>query len=95
MIGAIQCKLLAASHGRRSAGSQGAVVGEVVVDVRFHPNGLVNTINHRPENLSPQGWFDRLCHADPKAYRALSGGRGTFLFSHNEFDAILARAVTG
>jgi len=68
----------------------GGKLGEVVIHVRFHPTGLVNTINQRPEYLSPQDWFDRLCRAAPLTYQPLSGGRGAFRIPSDDFDVILS-----
>lgn len=65
---------------------------DVVVNARFSPNGLIDTITHRPEQLSAQEWFDRLCHAAPEAYHPLAGGRGAFKIPCDRFDAI-RRAV--
>lgn len=62
--------------------------GEVVIHVRFHPTGLVNTINQRPDHISPQDWFDRLCRAAPSTYQPLSGGRAAFRIQSPVFDAI-------
>lgn len=62
--------------------------GEVVIHVRFHPTGLVNTINQRPDHLSAQDWFDRLCRAAPSTYQPLSGGRAAFRIPSHVFDAI-------
>lgn len=67
-------------------------IGDVVVNVRFLPNGLVNTITHRPDHLSPQAWFDHLCHSAPGNYRPLSGGRGTFVITVDDFTPIDAAA---
>ena len=62
--------------------------GEVIIHVRFHPTGLVNTISQRPDHVSPQDWFDRLCRAAPSTYQPLSGGRGAFRIQGHDFDAI-------
>lgn len=62
--------------------------GEVVIHVRFHPTGLVNTVNHRPDRISPQDWFDLLCRKAPSSYQALAGGRGAFRIQREALDAI-------
>jgi hypothetical protein len=67
----------------------GGARAEVVINVRFQPNGLVNTINQRPDRLSPQEWFDFLCRAAPLAYQPLSGGRGAFRIASDDFDVVL------
>ncbi len=62
--------------------------GEVVVNVRFQPNGLVNMINHKPEHIGDQDWFDRLCRTASSYYRPLSGGRGAFSIPGDTFQMI-------
>jgi hypothetical protein len=62
--------------------------GEVIIHVRFHPNGRVNTVNHRPDQVSPQDWFDLLCRAAPSSYQALAGGRGVFRIQSDVFDGV-------
>ena len=57
----------------------------IVVNVRFHPDGLVWQINERPSaDVDAQVWFDHLCRSYGQKYRALSGGRGCFQFSAEE-----------
>jgi len=80
--------LPAAGHG---AGKS----GEVTVLARFHPDGLINSISHRPEQLDPQEWFDRLCLAVPTTYQPLAGGRGAFRIQSDVFDVIWQEAMTG
>jgi hypothetical protein len=66
-----------------------ATRGQVIVHVRFHPSGKVNTVNHRPDRVDPQDWFDLLCRrAPPSSYQALAGGRGVFHIQSDAFDAI-------
>jgi hypothetical protein len=70
-----------------SAAAQGKR-GEVVVNVRFQPNGLVSMINHKPEGISDQEWFDRLCRVASGHFMALSGGRGAFCIPGDTFQLI-------
>ncbi len=70
-----------------AASGQGAR-GEVVVNVRFQPNGLVNMINHKPQGLNDQEWFDRLCRVASPHYMPLSGGRGAFTIPGDTFQLI-------
>jgi hypothetical protein len=65
---------------------------KVVIDVRFHPNGLVNMINQKPANMEPQDWFDFLCR-NSAGYRPLSGGRGTFAIPADKFQEICALRI--
>jgi hypothetical protein len=69
-------------------------IDEVLIHVRFHPNGLVNTIDQCPETLSLQDWFYRLCYAAPANYQVFAGGRGVFRMQRSSFEAILSQNVT-
>ncbi|MGB8276474.1 MAG: hypothetical protein WCF20_00835 [Methylovirgula sp.] len=69
--------------------STGGSPGKVVIDVRFHPSGLVNMINHRPANMEPQDWFDFLCR-NTSNYRPYAGGRGTFAIPKDKFEELCA-----
>jgi len=75
----------AANPAQNSQGTR----GEVVINVRFQPNGLVNSITHKPENLSAQDWFDRLCRVTSGCFMPLSGGRGAFRIDGADFQLIL------
>jgi hypothetical protein len=57
---------------------------DVLVQVRFHPDGKVWQINERPDGVDVQSWFDHLCKVQGKNFRALSGGRGSFQLSADE-----------
>lgn len=79
-----------------TTGPAGMVAGEardIVINARFRPNGLVDTITHRPEKLSPQEWFDRLCMAAPQTYQPLAGGRGAFKISNDLLDTIRSEST--
>jgi hypothetical protein len=60
----------------------------VIIHVRFSPNGTVVEISERPPALSPQDWFNCLSDQAGNAYQALSGGRGVFRLSRTEVDAL-------
>ncbi len=60
----------------------------IIVNVRFLPNGLVNSITQCPEGVTAQEWFDKLCRAFPTTYSPLSGGRGAFKILADEFSAL-------
>lgn len=66
---------------------------EVIIHARFHPNGLVNTINEKPSSLSAQDWFDRLCRTAPTSYQPLAGGRGVFRIPSDLFALIREESV--
>lgn len=54
---------------------------EIMIHVRFSPDGTVREISERPATLSAQDWFNRLSNEAASAYQALSGGRGLFRLS--------------
>lgn len=51
---------------------------EVVIHVRFAPNGAVTEIGERPGACPPQEWFNLLTEKAGEQYQPLSGGRGVF-----------------
>jgi len=65
----------------------------VIIHVRFAPNGTVVEISERPTALSPQEWYNCLCDKAGKVYQPLSGGRGVFRLSRPEVDAFKAEAT--
>lgn len=78
------------------AGDRGQTNGrEVVIYARFRPNGLIDTINHRPEGFDPQAWFDHLCLMVPACYQPLAGGRGAFRLQGDVFDRIWQEVTAG
>lgn len=54
---------------------------DIMIHVRFSPDGTVREINARPLTLSAQDWFNRLSTEAASVYQALSGGRGLFRLS--------------
>ncbi len=54
---------------------------QIMIHVRFSPDGTVREIGARPPTLGAQDWFNRLSTEAASAYRALSGGRGLFRLS--------------
>ena len=61
---------------------------EVMIHVRFAPNGTVVEIGERPPALSPQDWFNRLSDQAGTRYRTFAGGRGLFRLPRQEIDAL-------
>lgn len=59
---------------------------EVVIHVRFAPNGRVIQISERPAKLTPNQWFDVLHTRAGSAYRPLARGRGAFRLSRTAVD---------
>src|SRR4030066_288312 len=49
---------------------------DVMIHVRFSPDGTVREIGARRQTLSAQDWFNRLSTEAAGASQALSGGRG-------------------
>nr|WP_128947951.1 MULTISPECIES: hypothetical protein [Bradyrhizobium] len=60
---------------------------EVIIHVRFAPNGRVIQISERPAKLNPNQWFDVLNTRASSAYRPLARGRGVFRLSRTAVDA--------
>ncbi len=61
---------------------------EVTVNVRFHPDGAVNSIDALPRQFSRQEWFYRLCRAEASKYEVFAGGRGRFRIDRTGFEAL-------
>lgn len=51
---------------------------QVMIHVRFAPNGTVTEIGERPSALSAQEWFNLLTRSTTDCYETLSGGRALF-----------------
>ena len=62
----------------------------IVIHVRFAPDGTVTEIGERPEGSSPQDWFNLLSHRAASHYQALAGGRGVFRLTREAADALKA-----
>jgi hypothetical protein len=62
----------------------------VMIHVRFAPNGTVVEISERPPAVSPQDWFNILSDRAGLDYQALSGGRGVFRLTRSRVDALQA-----
>jgi hypothetical protein len=66
---------------------------EVMIHVRFAPNGTVMEIAERPDGCSAQDWFNLLSRRDGLAYQALSGGRGLFRLSPEALAELRAQTL--
>ncbi|MCP1835806.1 hypothetical protein ACVIIY_001952 [Bradyrhizobium sp. USDA 4515] len=62
-------------------------VQEVIIHVRFAPNGRVVQISERPAKLTPNQWFEVLSARASSAYRPLARGRGIFRLSRTTVEA--------
>ena len=60
---------------------------EVLIHVRFSPDGTVTDIGERPAAATPQIWFDRMAVKFGATYQPLSGGRGLFRVARGELDS--------
>jgi hypothetical protein len=67
--------------------------GQVMIHVRFAPDGSVTEISERPASLSAQAWFNCLSTRAGASYQPLSGGRGLFRLSRTEVDAFNTKSA--
>jgi hypothetical protein len=67
--------------------------GQVIVHVRFAPDGTVREIGERPAGATATAWFNRLSNRAASSYQPLSGGRGLFRLTRGEIDALKAGAA--
>lgn len=72
--------------------NDGAGTPQVMIHVRFAPDGAVTEISERPATVSAQDWFNRLSDRAGMQYQPLSGGRGLFRLSPDEVEALKAAA---
>lgn len=63
---------------------------QVMIHVRFAPNGTVTEIGERPGALGAQDWFNHLSNNSGDNYQTFSGGRGLFRLSREQFQAAKA-----
>ncbi len=61
---------------------------QVMIHVRFAPNGGVTEISERPASVGAQEWFDCMSRGTANCYEALSGGRGIFRVPREQVDAL-------
>ncbi|MGY4281933.1 hypothetical protein ACVWXO_001153 [Bradyrhizobium sp. LM2.7] len=67
---------------------------QIIIHVRFAPNGRVIQISERPARLTPDQWFDVLRDRAGSAYRPLSRGRGVFRLTRAAVDTFKQETVT-
>ncbi len=65
----------------------------VLIHLRFAPNGVVVEISERPTALSPQEWYNFLSEKAANVYQPLAGGRGVFRLTRTEVDALKAAST--
>lgn len=62
--------------------------GQLLIHVRFSPDGTVAAIGERPAQMSAQAWFDCLSEKAGTLYQPLSGGRGVFRIGRGQMDTL-------
>jgi hypothetical protein len=66
----------------------------VMIHVRFAPNGTVVEISERPTGKNPQEWFDYLSdRVGGSTYQPFSGGRGVFRLTREQVDSLKAESA--
>jgi hypothetical protein len=66
----------------------------VIIHVRFAPNGSVVEIGERPVGKNPQEWFEYLSEkVGSTTYQPLSGGRGVFRLTRPQVDSLKAEVA--
>lgn len=68
-------------------------ITNVIIHVRFVPNGSVVEIGERPSPLNPQEWFNFLSDNAGDTYQALAGGRGVFRIPPDALDGLKAAST--
>jgi hypothetical protein len=63
---------------------------EVMIHVRFSPDGAVVEISERPGPVTPQNWFNYLAEKVGESYQPLSGGRGIFRVAQGDVESFKA-----
>ena len=62
----------------------------IMIHVRFSPDGTVSEIGERPVGFTPQDWFNYLSGEAASAYQPFAGGRGVFRLTREAVDAFKA-----
>jgi len=60
---------------------------QIMIHVRFAPNGTVTEIGERPSAVSAQEWFNYLSQNNGDSFQTFSGGRGLFRLSSEQFNS--------
>lgn len=66
---------------------------QIMIHVRFAPNGTVSSIGERPAALSEQDWFNLLASSTTDHYETLSGGRALFRLPRQQVDQLKSSAA--
>jgi hypothetical protein len=78
---------LRGEHVDRKSGSN------ILIHVRFRPDGEIWQITQCPETLTPGEWFKKLCARVGDKFQTRSGGRGLFRLSAEQLDALRTAQV--
>ena len=66
---------------------------QIMIHVRFAPDGSVVTIGECPGALSTQAWFNLLASSTTDSYETLSGGRALFRLPKQQVDQLKSSAA--
>jgi len=66
---------------------------QIMIHVRFAPDGTVATIGECPGALSTQAWFNLLASSTTDSYETLSGGRALFRLPKQQVDQLKSSAA--
>jgi hypothetical protein len=69
--------------------AQRAAPDEVLVHVRYQPNGEIFSIGEKPERLSASEWLKHLLATASPHYQTFAGGRGFFRIPRENYAALL------
>jgi len=62
---------------------------EVLVHVRYRPDGQIFSIGEKPEKLSESQWLNHLLETASHCYQPFAGGRGFFRIPRRNFEALI------
>jgi hypothetical protein len=66
---------------------------EMMIHVRFAPDGTVVKIGECPSELSTQQWFNLLASSTTDSYETLSGGRALFRLPKQQVEQLKSAAA--
>jgi hypothetical protein len=67
---------------------------DIMIHVRFAPDGSVTEIGERPAGCTAQQWFNFLTQQQGLSYLTLSGGRAVFRVAPEAITALREQALT-
>ncbi len=67
----------------------GLRLDEVLVHVRYQPNGEIFSIGEKPERLSASEWLKYLLETASPFYQTFAGGRGFFRLPRSKFELLM------